>query len=112
LILSPAGLEYLRWPLKPNTATWAEVEEVRVSKKFGHATLLIRRTKPGFELDLGFMTLGSKSYKFIPLSDFMGWREGNLLEEMRTHLPKLKVDSTRLNNKVAVVDDRGHPSSG
>jgi len=92
LKLTPEGLEYQRWPLKQIAATWAQVEGLHIGKKTGSATLLVHRIKPGFELDLGFMTLGSKDFKLIPLSDFTGWKDGRIALEMKKFAPKLFAD--------------------
>jgi hypothetical protein len=76
------------------TATWSEVKAVRVGSRSGSATMLVRRTKPGFELDLGFMTLGSKEFKLIPLSDFTGWKDGRIAKEIKEYTPQGLVESS------------------
>jgi hypothetical protein len=112
ITISQDGIAYHRWPLKTIRARWDEVEKIK-RRRFlyrGKATLLVRRKKPGYEFKLGPWMLGSAAYDNVPLSDFSGWKDGHILEEMKVHQPQLSVDPPSKNDQVPVVDDRGQLS--
>ena len=67
-------------------------------------TLLIHRSKPGYEIELGPVTYGSVKYKMIPLSDFKGWKEGHILKEMKENKPDLIVETPDKKNHMAVIE--------
>ena len=103
LEIKPEGIEYHRFPIKPVTASWTDVEKVVIGTIYGirFATLLARRTTPGFEFKQGIVTFGSRIYKSIPLSDFKGWKEGVILAELRNYKPELMVESPQKTDQQA-----------
>lgn len=91
LALSSTGIEYHRWPLPGVTCSWNEVDRVWTGEIAGkHVALLVtRKRQPGKEIRLGSSTIGSSSYQSIPLSDFQGWSDGALKEDLSLYLPNL-----------------------
>jgi hypothetical protein len=99
--ISPAELEYQRWPFGKIRAGWDKIESVRegtlnlerqgplllMPKKLNYATLLIRRSKPGWEIPIAGSSLGSAKYHIVPLSEFEGWSDGSLATDLRKHAP-------------------------
>jgi hypothetical protein len=100
LKISAVGLEYHRWPFNTIVCFWSEVERISHGKYNGKpfASLLISRHEPGREISLGKAKLGSAKYKIVPLSDFKGWPEGNLSDELRTYAPRLFAQETYAEN--------------
>jgi hypothetical protein len=91
LRLSPEGLEYHRWPFTTITCRWDEAEKLAQGNVMGMtvATLMIPKEKMGWKMPVGGGVLGSAKYKLVPLNDFQGWPEGELMNELRQFAPKL-----------------------
>jgi hypothetical protein len=91
LRLSPSGLEYHRWPFTTITCLWSEVEQIAKANVMGMsiATLMIPKEEIGWEMPVGGATLGSAKYKLVPLNDFQGWPDGDLMQELMQYAPKL-----------------------
>jgi hypothetical protein len=91
LRLSPEGLEYHRWPFTTITCRWNEAEKIAQGNVMGMsvATLMIPREKIGWEKPVKGGVLGSAKYKLVPLNDFQGWPDGDLMNELRQYAPKL-----------------------
>jgi hypothetical protein len=101
LKITQEGIEYHRWPLKRVKVAWMDVEKISAGNIYGfrYATLLAHRISPGFEFKQSNITLGSREYRFIPLSDFKGWKEGIILEELKRYKPQLIVISSLKQNQ-------------
>jgi hypothetical protein len=91
LVLSSTGIEYHRWPLPGVTCTWNEVDRIWIGEIAGkHTAILVtRRRQPGKEIRFRSGTLGSSKYQSIPLSDFQGWSDGTIKENLSLYLPNL-----------------------
>ncbi len=91
LRISHEGIVYNRWPLPSVKATWDKCDRISTGQvaSLSVATLLVRRETPGREFKMGTSTLGSRDFRFIPLSDFRGWSDGRIREEIRIYAPRL-----------------------
>jgi len=91
LIISDNGIVYRKWPFPIKTFSWSDVEKISHSSIFRrrYDYLLIRKTKPGFAIKTSIGTLGSPRYHTIPLHEIKGWRDGDLVNDLRSHMPAL-----------------------
>jgi hypothetical protein len=96
ITISQDGIAYHRWPLKTIQGSWGEVEKIIRGNLLnrGKATLLVRRKKPGYEFKLGPWMLGSAAYDNVPLSDFSGWKDGNMIVDIKKHAPHSLIESS------------------
>ena len=109
LKVSPTMLEYRRWPFGTILCRWDEIESVQqgtlrldrqgpiilMPRNLEYATLLICRSRPGWEIPIGQNKLGSAKYHVVPLSEFEGWSDGSLEMELRTYAPHAFKQSDR-----------------
>ena len=94
LTVTADGLTYRRWPLPAIEAGWSDCERISKGQVAGssEATMLVRRETPGREFTMGRSVLGLRNHKMIPLSDFRGWVEGRIPQEIARYAPQLLGD--------------------
>lgn len=99
--ISPEGLEYKRWPLSKQIFKWEYVTSIHqgtintqipfLGGTIKYGSLLIQRSKPGWEIKTPSGVLGSRDYHGIPISEFQGWDDGSLVENLKLHAPHLTI---------------------
>lgn len=99
--ISSDGLEFRRFPFRTHKFKWESVERISqgtVSTQIPfmrgplrYGSLLIRRDTPGWETNMGNGRLGSANYHGIPISEFQGWDDGSLLENLKLYAPHISM---------------------
>ena len=93
LKVSPAGLEVRYWPYKQFRVNWEQIDRLGKYKVFGilpSDVLYLKQSSPfgsqhvlGRELQLGH------PQRFVVLSDFKGWTDGRLADDLKRYIPEI-----------------------
>lgn len=91
LRISPAGMELFYWPNHRLQASWDQMDRIEQRKVlFSTRHLLYLKENASFgSRTIRGQELGLGSQRFISLSDFQGWPEGQLAEDLRRYVPHL-----------------------
>ncbi len=91
LRISPAGLKLFYWPNYQLELGWDQVDRIAPRKVlFSTRHLLYLKEKASFgSRTMRGQVLGWGPQRFICLSDFEGWPEGGLAEDLERYAPQL-----------------------
>ena len=92
LRVSDEGVELLHWPRYRVRARWDEVtrlDKCRAFGKFKFDALYLRESAQGEARKLADREMGEFRKNIISLTDFRGWPEGRLAEDIRRYLPQM-----------------------
>ena len=91
LKVSPAGLEVYYWPYKRFQVNWDQIDRLGKYKVFGifpSDVLYLKGSTPfGSQHVLGREIRLGHPQRFVVLSDFKGWKNGTLADELRKYIP-------------------------
>lgn len=96
LKIGPEGLELLLWPGKPIVASWGEITHLEYKKIAGFLTYDRLFLDRSFYENRSVIVLTQNSRqwvaaqkKFIVLSDFVGWPDGDLAKGLQQFAPQI-----------------------